>query len=98
MVQILAQNIGQDMALVGGGVAVTLAGLLIKRGFQLCVGGGNGNGKERPGVCPAHEGLVQLVHELHEDARQARQETNASLRLLHGRMDEVLSILAGKKK
>ncbi len=54
MVQILAQNIGQDMALVGGGVAVTLAGLLIKRGFQLCVG--------------------------------------------DGRMDEVLSILAGKKK
>lgn len=81
MISILAQGLGQDAALVGGGVALTVATLLIKRGFQLRVGTDNDKDQEK-GTYNA-----QLCRRMHAEIDRRQNVADAAI----GKLSEKVS-------
>lgn len=65
-----------------GGVALTVAGLLIKRGFSIRVGNNGTDSKsvDAAGECPLHAPLVKQLDEREQNRQRDHAETVQGLR------------------
>lgn len=86
----LAQaSVTEGVLCTGGGIAVTLLTLAIKRGINLRIGNGKSGGRDKP--CPLHEPMFKMMDERHMTLLGAIGKVETGIMHIHERLDDVLS-------
>lgn len=90
MIGFLGQMTTEGVATgAAGAVILTVATLLIRRGFHVDVGKG-GNGDAKRDVCPLHDEFSRKLDERNTVVNKKLDEIHDSQSRLHDRLDELI--------